>query len=48
MNSALKKKRARERRQLIMGEIICWSILVGMVAIVAPLLYRGLVFIMLF
>ena len=48
MNSALRKKRARERRQLILVEAICWTILVGMIAIVAPMLYRGLVFIMLF
>ena len=48
MNSALKKKRARERRLLILVEVLCWSILLAGVAVIAPLLYRGLVFIMLF
>lgn len=48
MNSALKKRRARERRQQLLAEFFCWSILAIGVAVVAPLCYKLLVFIMLF
>ena len=48
MNSALKKKRARERREQLLAEFLCWSIIAVGVAVVAPLCYKVLVFIMLF
>ena len=48
MNSALKKRRARERREELLAEFLCWSILAIGVAVVAPLCYKVLVFIMLF